>query len=256
MNLFFSCCGTDDVLNTKTKLDTVLEKGDDLVVDKEIPLAEGPTTLDSLVGFYPADWGFTNEMQRIIEFEGPRWVKIVKSDPDLKSFKDNPIKHYLLKEQARYLGQVDKKNSKRMEGVGLYLDREGNYYMSIFESGFMSRYTLAVYRNGDWFLGEMQSNKKLYGIQYSNEQRRKYDGSFENNIPEGVGMLKFEDGRQYKGQFIKGKPHGKGHFSWKNGNTYEGEFFEGKQHGVGNLYIASSGKTFVTKWANGEMLTS
>ena len=62
----------------------------------------------------------------------------------------------------------------------------------------------------------------------------KYEGQFENNVPNGLGLYisAFGD-EKYSGDFSNGKKHGWGKLERKGKMEYEGFFKEGLFHGMG-----------------------
>lgn len=71
-----------------------------------------------------------------------------------------------------------------------------------------------------------------------------YEGSMQDGIPHGEGVLSWPDGAQYAGAFHQGKRTGHGIFTWPSGNRFEGEFKDGRRHGQG-----------IFTWANGARYT-
>ena len=61
-------------------------------------------------------------------------------------------------------------------------------------------------------------------------------GEFRDNKPNGMGMLKTQDGASYIGMWIDGSKHGQGRYRWASGKVYEGQWENGLQHGHGKLY--------------------
>ena len=75
-----------------------------------------------------------------------------------------------------------------------------------------------------------------------------YEGEWKDDLREGIGFEKFENGNIYKGDFAFGKAQGRGIFVWRNGEVYEGEFYEGLKEGFGTWKCPNEGPTYVGEW--------
>ena len=53
-----------------------------------------------------------------------------------------------------------------------------------------------------------------------------------NDLPDGFGTRKCENGLYYEGQWKNGFYHGKGHMEYEN-NVFTGDFNNGRLHGSG-----------------------
>ena len=49
------------------------------------------------------------------------------------------------------------------------------------------------------------------------DNKRMYEGSWQNDLKHGFGFEKFPNDCTYKGDYINGKPEGVGRYSWPNG---------------------------------------
>lgn len=77
-----------------------------------------------------------------------------------------------------------------------------------------------------------------YGTADSKSERgtlgkRKYEGTFQNNLMHGKGTFDWGDGQKYVGEYIRGDKEGYGEFDWGDGQVYKGHWKNGKQHGKG-----------------------
>ena len=61
----------------------------------------------------------------------------------------------------------------------------------------------------------------------------RYDGSFQNGLCSGLGVMTFSDGAKYEGEFMQGWFHGRGIFWRADGMRFEGEFRGGRIWGLG-----------------------
>lgn len=78
-----------------------------------------------------------------------------------------------------------------------------------------------------------------------------YSGSYKNNRPEGVGVMKYRNGNIYEGQWLAGKKSGKGLYFWaKDTVQYRGNWLNNQMHGIGQMRF-KDGVTFLGQWENG-----
>jgi hypothetical protein len=105
------------------------------------------------------------------------------------------------------------------------------------------------------------------------ENGKTYEGTIQNNLPEGKGKMTWSDGSRYYGDFKAGKRSGygayafsngikyegdwkndeiadKGTMTYSNGDEYYGEFENGKRSGMGT-FITASGEIYNGQWSNG-----
>jgi hypothetical protein len=71
---------------------------------------------------------------------------------------------------------------------------------------------------------------------YENDDR--YEGNVRNGVPSGQGMFLFANNNRYEGGMSKGKPNGSGVFSFANGDRYNGGMLNGQPHGNGTFNFA------------------
>ena len=87
-----------------------------------------------------------------------------------------------------------------------------------------------------------------------------YTGEFENRVPQGYGMIVFDNGEGYRGMWKLGLSHGKGLYITQNGNGYYGEFKDGLADGKGHLWtwdwVNGRALSFEQgEWTNGKWIT-
>jgi hypothetical protein len=76
-----------------------------------------------------------------------------------------------------------------------------------------------------------------YGVLvYENDDR--YEGDVRRGVPNGRGMFVFADNSRYEGQVSRGKPNGQGAFTFANGDKYSGGMLAGQPHGEGTFRFA------------------
>ena len=80
-----------------------------------------------------------------------------------------------------------------------------------------------------------------YNFDHKNEsiKRVKYIGQVLNGVPEGKGIMYFNNGDRYEGDWKNDNKEGKGIYYWNNGNRYEGDIKNGKSEGKGIMYYSN-----------------
>ena len=63
----------------------------------------------------------------------------------------------------------------------------------------------------------------------------RYEGTWENDLMEGLGKVFYGDRRTYVGKFQNGRLHGIGVMTFPNNFSYQGQFSKGKVEGKGTL---------------------
>ncbi|VVE55215.1 MORN repeat-containing protein [Pandoraea sputorum] len=77
-----------------------------------------------------------------------------------------------------------------------------------------------------------------------------YEGEWQNDLPEGLGIFKYRNGGSYKGTLRAGLPHGFGVLHYANGAEYEGQLERGVPHGTGVMHYAN-GSSYAGEWVSG-----
>jgi hypothetical protein len=116
---------------------------------------------------------------------------------------------------------------------------------------------LGFYRTKNYtYKGQFINGKKSGKGKMENFGRKSvYEGEFNNDMKEGYGIEKFNDGTVYKGYYKNNLKHGKGELSLKkekNISVYTGEFKEGKICGKGK-FIWDNKKQYEGDWENNEI---
>lgn len=106
------------------------------------------------------------------------------------------------------------------------------------------------------------------------EGQKKYQGSYQNNMKNGLGKLewgdgkiyvggwvdnkmegegccRWPDGKIYYGQWLNGLKHGKGCYKWDDGRMYYGEYDSDQKHGEG-VYRWADGRLYIGGWIHGK----
>lgn len=100
-------------------------------------------------------------------------------------------------------------------------------------------YAVVDYDNGQFWGHMVGGQKKYWGCFTWKSGGFKdclYMGEFEKGKPEGIGIMKYNNGRVYEGQFKASAPEGKGTEYYANGDRYVGDFSKGFKSGAGTYY--------------------
>lgn len=102
------------------------------------------------------------------------------------------------------------------------------------------------------FTGSLVNGKKQGKCTWFDEkQRATLEGDFKDDLIEGRGQKKFENGQVYDGEFKKGLEEGRGTLTMIDGRKFEGPFSNGKANGKGFL-ITDTGKRIEQTWKDGK----
>lgn len=109
---------------------------------------------------------------------------------------------------------------------------------SVFSNNIVSNknliYKQILYHNNTIYLGTLNSKtlkKEGRGILYGEDQS-KYIGEFQNDLPNGIGRLLFNDGSYYEGMLKDGKQNGYGKYEFEN-YIYIGNWVNDMREGKG-----------------------
>ena len=80
----------------------------------------------------------------------------------------------------------------------------------------------------------------------------RYDGTFSQDKPDGLGRYHFANGDSYEGDVKAGVIAGRGTYTTKGGDTFEGSFLSGKPHGVG-VYRFANGDRYEGEMDQGRL---
>lgn len=144
-------------------------------------------------------------------------------------------------------------NSDKIGDFGLFLEKNGNYYLGEFKEGkFEGKGELEIVGisryKGD-FKNDLPDGKGNFE-DFENEYE--YKGDWEAGKKNGRGILEFSDKTRYEGEFKNDLYDGKGKKVFENGHIYEGEFKEGNMHGNGVMFVEEGIKIEGT-WDNGNL---
>ena len=91
-----------------------------------------------------------------------------------------------------------------------------------------------------------------YGIYYNEDINNTYEGEWNYNQKNGIGIDKYLTNSEYKGEFQKGNKEGIGSLFWSNGDKYEGEWKHNEMNGIG-IYSYSNGSQYRGEFKNNMM---
>jgi len=76
-----------------------------------------------------------------------------------------------------------------------------------------------------------------------------YTGEWKNDMKEGQGAFRWENGMSYEGQWKQNKRSGFGKFTWPNKQVFEGQWVNDLRNGPGTQYMPD-GTKYEGNWAN------
>ena len=76
----------------------------------------------------------------------------------------------------------------------------------------------------------------------NNNNNTEYEGYFHNDLKEGYGIQRWENGNVYKGYFKNDEREGMGEMKWSDDAIYIGQWKKGTKHGIGKMKL-KDGKT-------------
>jgi hypothetical protein len=118
----------------------------------------------------------------------------------------------------------------------------------------------AIAKDGRYYEGSFENNLYSgFGIltfaESDNLERVKYEGNWKFGEPWGNGSMYFKGMRKYEGSWVNGVLNGHGICTYGDNDTfsrvkYEGEWFYGLQKGNGSM-IYTDGRKYIGEWDNG-----
>ena len=175
----------------------------------------------------------------------------IKEKKNILSIEDIDV-DLLPEEYYNYLGYIF--NDKK-DGFGIQIFPKSNSkYIGYFENDKRINYCkfedkLRLYT----FKGDTNDNfAGKYGIYNNYGKGINYEGEWDNNTKNGIGVEKFKDGAIYKGEFKNGFKHGIGTYYWVDGSQYEGEFKSNLLEGYG-IYKFKDGSFCSGFWISNQI---
>ena len=155
-------------------------------------------------------------------------------------------------ENYNYLGHIF---NEKKDGFGIQLfPKSSSKYIGYFENDKRINYCkfedkLRLYT----FKGDTNKNfAGKFGIYNNYGKGINYEGEWDNNTKNGIGIEKFKDGAIYKGEFKNGYKHGIGTYYWSDGSQYEGEFKSNLLEGYG-IYKFKDGSFCSGFWISNQI---
>jgi len=150
------------------------------------------------------------------------------------------------------------------EGTGLTHKYEsGDVYVGDFKDG--QRHGYGIYTSvqghryeGEWFADQRHGIGTLTFATKSSDGKGEpkwagtYQGEWHQNLKQGKGVFKYQNGDVYEGSWSKGMKHGAGIYTYSSGDRYEGMFKDNLLHGKGTL-ISANGDRLEGVWLNDEI---
>lgn len=97
---------------------------------------------------------------------------------------------------------------------------------------------------------------KIKKVQVKFPSGNEYKGEWENDKPNGFGIMTFDNQDLYEGGWKDGLMHGKGKYSFYDekhdsySSYYEGDFVQGKYEGLGHMVFADH-SSYIGQWQAG-----
>ena len=161
-----------------------------------------------------------------------------KNPYDINKYSNNdenliPEKPLIFNDNIIYYGNWNKE--LKISGSGkMFLIKEKVYIIGNWENGIFNKGK--VYYPNIIYEGEISNNIfNGKGILKYNNGEIIYEGNWKNGNLEGNGKMIFKDKKVYNGNFENGEINGKGEMIFDNGIYYKGDFINGKFNGNGLL---------------------
>jgi hypothetical protein len=124
---------------------------------------------------------------------------------------------------------------------------EGNFIDGLYDGNGYFRNKNYIYK-GEFSKGKKHGKGKLENLL----KKTVYEGEFKNDMKNGYGIEKYNDGSIYKGSFKNDKKEGMGVLTLKNNSKYEGQFKQDKICGKG-IFKWNEKKIYNGEWDNNEI---
>jgi hypothetical protein len=120
---------------------------------------------------------------------------------------------------------ICKWNNDVADGHGICHMPDGTEYVGDWRNGmFHGRKNEIVYKNGDYYNGNVRKNAITGRGKMTYADGRQYNGDWNNGVWHGTGELTYSTKDVYRGGFVNGRRETTGMYTWANGNTYDGEW--------------------------------
>lgn len=186
------------------------------------------------------------ESQQIIQYKTN-----IKERKSIISIEDLDVDLFP-EENYNFLGHIF---NEKKEGFGIQIFPKSNSkYIGYFENDKRINYCKFEDKSRLYiFKGDTNYNfAGKYGIYNNYGKGINYEGDWDKNTKNGIGIEKFKDGAIYKGEFKNGYKEGIGTYYWVDGSQYEGEFKSNLLEGYG-VYKFKDGSFCSGLWASNQI---
>ena len=140
-----------------------------------------------------------------------------------------------------YKGSWNLNNQRH--GYGINISQDKNIFKGLWKEDKVSFYGLFLDFEGNYYMGELKDGKSNGKGEMVIKGKSKYVGSFENDYPNGNGILEnYDNGTKYTGEILNGVKNGKGVLEYKDGTIYDGNFKNDVYEGFGVIKFPNNRK--------------
>ena len=140
--------------------------------------------------------------------------------------------NYKSKHMIKYFNDYEGYNEN--DGILRIRMADNSILKGIYCNNSLNGFAQVFYSSKDTYRGELFGDKANgYGIYYFARQGCAYEGTWENNYKNGIGVENWWYDAAYEGEFRNGKKNGIGLYRWRDNSVYVGEWFNNNIHGFG-----------------------
>ena len=178
--------------------------------------------------------------------------KSINNNINLRNFNKNKIDDLLLSfDIINSTSNRTITNKEKTFGVKFF--NNGCIYIGHLKNNKCNGYGKYKTETDDLIMGIFNNNNiHEYGIIERRSSNSIYEGQFQYNYFNGVGIESFKDSATYYGQFYKNKKHGIGTYIWSDDSQYQGQWKDGEMDGYG-IFIDDKGRNYEGEWREGRM---
>lgn len=148
--------------------------------------------------------------------------------------------------QGHYKGYIKNDNP---DGIGHFSFKDGSNYIGSWKDAKL--HGNGVYTFGtDTIVGTWE-NGLLTGDLLFRTTDLFFEGTYIDNLPNGIGNLTVENQSYYSGSWVDGKRAGYGDILYVNGDSYFGEWEDNNYHGYGTYTYAKDSSVYNGYWKDG-----
>lgn len=136
----------------------------------------------------------------------------------------------------------------RRDGSGKQCWPDGTEYVGQWYQGQPGGRGRIIHMDGDIYTGEWVNGRAHgFGIYRFQDDNAVYEGEFDSDLREGIGIEIWRDGSRYAGEFRKSMKDGYGEHTWPDSTSYAGKWSANQLSGAGK-YIAKDGRLYEGQW--------